>query len=250
MKMDNFDELCVMTDPTGLSPLSVAIGSNCPLDITERILSHRSAAVLNADEFGMVPLHLGCLNGANIASIELLLNHEHGKEAAQSLDHRNYAPLHYALHYFCSYIPSDESGSADSGEFTRVSTAWHYLYDDLYVNSVLANSTKVIDALCRKAPNVVFKANAEDHTPLDIVQQKKLKVTNERNYEFLEDIYHILKKHGIQNFKERKKMWENDGFETELNRCIDKEEVVSDGTDTQSLSCTKESDTTSSIHQY
>jgi hypothetical protein len=214
-------QVCKMADPSGLTPLGAALGCNAPLDITRKILNLYPEAILQQDEYGSTPLHFGCLNGSHPDLVELILEHEHGKEASVSLDSQNYGPLHHAISYTCTSINDDNFSDSSSGDkhgedkSKSIPSAWLYMNDDLYIHSIQRHSLKIISLLCHHSPEVLFLSTNDGYTPLDIIQRKKLSTKNDINLELIEEIYEELKQAGVTYYKKLKKGWEDAGYNTE-----------------------------------
>mmetsp|Transcript_6677 Transcript_6677/g.12550 ORF Transcript_6677/g.12550 Transcript_6677/m.12550 type:complete len:455 (-) Transcript_6677:88-1452(-) len=90
----------------GVTILSIASSLNPPADVIKILLSIEPLHSLQVDTYGMLPLHIACMNGASSDSIEALLNHDDGA-CVQAIDMFKRTPLHYAVQYICE--PGDMS---------------------------------------------------------------------------------------------------------------------------------------------
>lgn len=218
LKKSSREEISKITDISGLSPIGACFGCNAPFDISEKILLMYPEALMIGDEYGSTPLHFACMNGSHPDLIELILEQEHGRQAAHQLDNQNYGPLYLAVNYACEHIYDDKtsSGSKSSGIVSddRIPSAWLRMNDDLYIDAIIRNSVRVIKMLSFISPEIVLQEGNDGLTPLDIIQEKKLTITNEENYELLVQIYEGLMDTAIRLYKDRKEKWEIDGYET------------------------------------
>ena len=211
-------EMCRLSDRSNLSPLGAAFGSNAPHDIIKKILNHCPEAILKTDDYGSTALHLGCLNGAHSEVIDLLLMNELGKEALTKVDCSNHSPLHHTVLNVCTVIEEDKRSSRDSSgnQSYSVPSAWFHINDDLYIDSMLTNSVKIIRHFCIAAPEIVALPSIDGETVLDIIQDKRLNVTNDESLDLLDKIYDILVAALVENYKNQKKRWEREGFKKSL----------------------------------
>ncbi len=234
LKSSSREEISQITDISGISPIGACLGCNAPFDISEKILLFYPEAILIGDEYGSNPLHFACLNGSHPDLVEMILDQEYGKQAASQLDSQKYGPLHLAVDYACAHI-LDEKNSTEGSQSKctnedRIPSAWLHMNDDLYIDSIIRNSLRVIKMLCRVSPEIVFQEDEEGLTPLDIIQEKKLTIVNDVNYELVEEIYEELIDTAIKLYKERKSQWEDEGFDKARSRTRseDEETVESD----------------------
>lgn len=84
----------------GVTILSMACSLNPPVDVIKALLSIEPLHSLQVDSYGMLPLHIACMNGASSDAIEVLLNHDEGA-CVQAIDMFKRTPLHYAAQYVC-----------------------------------------------------------------------------------------------------------------------------------------------------
>lgn len=231
-------EICQQSDKSNLTPLGAAFGCNAPYDIAKKILNYCPAAILKSDDYGSTALHLGCLNGANSEVIDLLLQHDLGKDAALMLDSCHHTPLHHTVLNTCASIEDDRRsrssrGSSSAERSYSIPSAWFHINDDLYIDSMITNSFKIILHFCIALPEVVVLSTIDGDTPLDMIQNKRLTVSNVENLELLERIYEMLVTAAIAHYKEQKNRWETDGFSQE-----DVKEVIPESLDESHMSLT------------
>jgi len=215
LKSSNGEEIYRIMNFSGLSPIGACLGCNAPSDITEKILLLYPEALLFGDEYGSTPLHLACLNGSHPDLIEMILDQECGVKASQQFDCQKCSPLHLAVNYACAHIFDEKASTQSSQSKTnddRVPSAWLHMNDDLYIDAIIRNSHRTIKMLCKVCPQMVLSPDDEGNTPLDILQEKKLTIINEVNYELLEELYEELLETAIRLYKEKKKRWENEGY--------------------------------------
>lgn len=230
--------LCSIVDPTGLSALGAAIGCNAPYEIIKYIYDLYPNAAAQPDDYGSLPLHIGCLNGCQPNVVELMLSQEHRKvQIASHLDMNKFCPLHYAVDFICSVIrndiiPSMESQGTDSASDPRSNTfpsLWLQINDDIYYDRVVCNAVKIVEVLCECAPECVTIYNCDNETPIDILQSKKLLVTDEENYQILDQLYKLMKQCAIECYKKQKAEWEDEEYEKRLPSSLFSLKTESDG---------------------
>ena len=136
------------------------------------------------------------------------------------VDSCNHTPMHHTIINTCASIeddrPSRSERSSSANQSYSVPSAWFHINDDLYIESMITNYFKVIRHFCMVVPEVIFLSTCDGETPLDMVQDKMLHVTNDENMELLEEIYEMLQSSAIKHYRNQKKKWENEGFVTDL----------------------------------
>jgi hypothetical protein len=207
LKTPEASELCKMRDETGLTCLSSAMGFNAPIDVVRDILKIDPSLARVKDTFESTVLHVACLNGASIDCIELFVSQY--PDLVIELDCDKRCPLHHAV------------------EFASLSGNKSYHYLD------------VIQLLSSKAPEMIYFADKNGDTPTDIVQIVKQDVSETSSkYDQLQFIYYVLRQRGIELYKDRKKVWESEGYKG--RDLLDCKETVS----STSSSCSETSNNT------
>jgi hypothetical protein len=102
----------------GITILSIASSLNPPVDVIKILLSIEPLHSLQVDCYGMLPLHIACMNGASSDAIEALLGHDDGA-CVQAIDMFKRTPLHYAVQYVCEpdAMSGESHGSSISDTF-------------------------------------------------------------------------------------------------------------------------------------
>lgn len=102
----------------GITILSIASSLNPPVDVIKILLSIEPLHSLQVDSYGMLPLHIACMNGASSDAIQVLLDHDDGA-CVQAIDMFKRTPLHYAVQYVCEpgAMSSESHGSSISDAY-------------------------------------------------------------------------------------------------------------------------------------
>ena len=192
------------SDSTGLTILSCALGSGAPLEIIELLLKVNPSASQEKDNYGAVPIHVACLNGARFEIVKLLIEHDNGATLRMP-DNDNRLPLHHAVE-FCARLSQEE---IDTGLFVPS-------YPSVDVESVSSRSShssfeedlEIIRALCARAPETVHHQNNNNDTPLDVAHVIRMIANTRLKKKRIKMVYEILKDTSIQLYRERKIRWE------------------------------------------
>ncbi len=219
--------LCSISDQTGLYALGAAVGYNAPFEIIKAIFDFHPEAAIRPDDYGSLPLHIGCLNGSHPQVIELLLSQENqNNEISSYLDINKQSPLHYAVDFLCGNVnndiippkpPQQIAHSPTSDERSKsFPSIWLYVNDDFYFDTLIRNAIAVIELLCTRAPECVCLVNRDGETPIDLIQNKKLLITKEENLQVIEYIYQHMNKTATLDYRRRKAKWEEEGYDTRL----------------------------------
>lgn len=243
------ESLCCLRDPSGLSLLSVAAMSMPPLDILQLLLELNPAASLEPDDYGSIPLHLACLNGASSDIIRILLEHDNGISASvpDLIDGR--VPLHHAVE-FAARIDQKQLTDAgtDNFDFNEVApngsnnsaAAAGELGDD--PNALISSSSKnsaltssvdstssplgddaiIIRLLCQAVPEMVHFKSHRGETPIDIAYAVMELVQSEEDKERIDQCYSILKQTAVKLYKKKKREWESKGYVKEFKTTEEK----------------------------
>ncbi len=152
------------------------------------------------DEYGATALHVGCLNGVSLESIQFILSKN--LELVTVLDFDNRSALHHSVEYICN----------DGG------------IDD-------PNNIKILTILCNAAPEMINVQDNDGGTPIDLVQALKIKLkVDTDHYQHLDSIYIFLRGVSVKVYKENKRLWEEEGSRKralEQNPCTDDFDLTS-----------------------
>ena len=202
LKGQNATQYCTGHDDTGLTVLSYALGSNPPLDVVELLLKVNPSASIQADEYGAVPLHVACLNGASFSVIDLLIRHDKTK-SLRIPDHDLRVPLHHAVEFSARLddTPVVADNSDDDGDLDCGSSA-----------SSFEEDLEIIRRLCELAPEMVHYQNKNKDSPIDVAHAIKTLANTPKKNSRIDLVYGILKRTSIQLYQEQKRIWEERGF--------------------------------------
>jgi ankyrin repeat protein len=237
LKSSRGASLCALKDPSGLSILSVAVMSNPPLEILLLILQLNPAASLEQDDYGSIPLHLACLNGANSDVIRILLEHDNGISAAVPDDMDRRVPLHHAVEFAArldkkqltnegtdTFGFSDErdivgvGGTGGSPPQQRCDHPEQRMSSSAFSSSSsVGEDSLIISLLCDAVPEMVHFRSRSGETPMDIAHVVKELAETPKELERIEKCYSILQNTSIMLYKKKKKEWEDQGFDKVLN---------------------------------
>jgi hypothetical protein len=186
--------LCQQRDTLNASCLAIAMGAAAPLDIIRLMVNIDQNMLSWSDEYNATALHLGCLNGAPVECIDYLLSFDH--DLARTIDIDMRCPLHHAIEYaIFSGMPGSRCAMFRKSYLRQ---NHHTPYMD------------IIKRLCHVAPDMVHVQDADSKTPIDLIQQIKLKKSEQSSeYQRLDEIYQHLRYTSIQVYKENKRHWES-----------------------------------------
>jgi len=181
-------------DTMGLSCLELALGHQAPVEIIRVMLENIELSRFHHSHDAHC-LHIACLNGAPLDSIDLLLSKVDTLITYPDADLR--VPLHHAVEFAC--INTDEANDRYSYELM------HIIY--------------------RAKPKMIFAADRFGDSPIDLVHimQLKSKDQNTSEYKKLEKIQNVLRSFATAEYRKRKLQWENESFHAVdiLNEVID-----------------------------
>ncbi len=188
---NNVHELIRNQGFQGLSTLSLALGHNAPIDIIELILDIDPSLALKRDFLGATPLHIACLNGADVAAIQLLI--EQYPNLVNQCDNDNRTPLHHAVEYVCQL-----EGAGDS---------------------VITNVVDVIKTLLELCPEIVHSMDKHGDSPMDLAHVIMMETDTSfeddaSTFSRVEFVYKLLKKVSVDVYINKKKQWEEMGYDT------------------------------------
>lgn len=176
----------------GITILALALGHNAPLDIIETIIKLDSTQALSKDVLGASPLHIACLNGAHIESIELLVKKYPHLVSDRDADLRT--PLHHAVEFICRL---ERPVDFDRGAIFEV-----------------------IQLLIDIAPEVIHWTDKDGDSPLDLTHVVMMETDSssftedESIFSRVESLHRVLKQFSIKVYLNKKKKWEEEGFDT------------------------------------
>jgi hypothetical protein len=197
--------LCQEKDETNLTCLAFAMAHGAPLDIIKTMIQIDPSLLYIRDDYGATVLHVGCLNGAPLESLNYVLHKYEEQVKHLDIDQRN--PLHHAVEYACSFYTDDHDKDKDHryhGENKRNASC-------SLGQQTREESIEVLRQMCKVAPQLT---NAQDNTrltPIDLVQMSKADESIDHNSEYysaLDSIYQVLKKASVDSYKEAKRTWE------------------------------------------
>jgi hypothetical protein len=248
LKSSRGASLCALKDPSGLSILSVAVMSDPPLEILQFIIKLNPAASMEQDDYGSIPLHLACLNGASSEVIRILLEHDNGISAAVPDDMDRRVPLHHAVEFAARLDKkqltnegTDTFGFSDDDQPRAVldadagsgssppkrqnndhATGSRKSYPYMSSSAVSSSSSVgedalIISLLCEAVPDMVHYRSRSGETPMDIAHVVKELAETPKELERIEKCYSILQNTAIMLYKKNKKRWEDEGFIKVLN---------------------------------
>ncbi len=171
------------TDSTGLSCLGIALGFQAPVEIIKLLLSVNPKLSKATDSYGATCLHIACLNGSSLDSIDYLLSNY--PELVTIADNDQRVPLHHAVEFACQCNDSEDEG----------------FYLELIQTVYLAK------------PEMIFYTDKDDDSPLDLLQMFKT-TCDSSDHERLDEIYQVLRRYSVSQYKRAKQEWEDEGFDT------------------------------------
>lgn len=234
----------------GITILSLAVNYDAPVDIVHEILKIEPLHSLEVDSYGMLPLHVACINGASPEIIKLLLDHDQGA-CTEAIDTMRRAPLHYAVQYICQ--PTELLSSFRDGSTIKSFASSLSNSVDLYkpkrpivkrgnTNSVSSNLTmnedsfqtqiRVIEILTNAAPEIIFFADRNNQTPIDILQDCIADYKEGSKWERASIICSMLREASITIYREMKIISEMQGYQHQTQTSRTPESVISSNTST------------------
>lgn len=192
-------EISNIKDSTNLNILGLALGRRAPLDVISLILEINPGLILERDNFGAVPLHLGCLNGISVEAMNMIFEHDEG-QSARIRDNDNRTALHHAVEFSCkSIVNYDDSSSAS------------IIYEE---------SLEVVEELLQVAPEAVHFVTSRGDCPLDIPHQIKAKHDIAEDLK-IDEIYYLMKEASIEIYRGWREKWEEEGYDTGVYKVED-----------------------------
>lgn len=182
IQTDQGKRTCKKSDTSGLSVLGMALGYHSPIDIVVKLLDIDPKSSLKYDMFQAVPLHVACLNGADLEVVNYLLDHD-DNASAHCADSDKRVALHHAVEYACQEQEEGENDGID-----------------------------VIKSLSAAAPTMLQNSDIHGDTPIDMCQMVKYEIEVEDlpSYQKAETVYQILREANIRRYRKEKKHWERD----------------------------------------
>lgn len=193
-----------LVDRTGLSALAVSVSSYGPIDIVKTIIEVNPESASLVDQYGASPLHIACLNGTNLETFRLVMEHDK-KGTAGTPDKNNYTVLHHAVEHVCMLIENRYFGEDQVMGGSMQS-----------IESEHEDYLEIIRILCQKYPKNVHIATKDNgDTPLDIphiilMRRSENKNINSPHYIRLMEVYQLLKEASVRVYRERKAIWESE----------------------------------------
>jgi hypothetical protein len=212
-------QLCTGTDSTGLSVLSMALGSGAPIDVVLLMLAARPSASLEPDEYGAIPLHIACLNGASSSIIKMLIDHDN-RASVTIADADERVPLHHAVEFSARL---DDSMIHDQSRSSRSTGIEETL--ETGSTSSFEEDLETIRVLCDVAPDMVHHQNRNNDTPMDVAHVIKAMANTEKKKARIDFVYEILTRASRSVYQKKKKMWEEDGFIKDPNLLVEDAEM-------------------------
>lgn len=227
IQTDQGSKTCKKSDTSGLSVLGMALGFHAPIDIVIKMLEIDPKSSLKYDMFHAVPLHVACLNGADLEVVNYLLDHD-DNASAHCADSDKRVALHHAVEYACKAATEDEREN---------------------------DGIDVIKSLTSAAPTMIQNSDIHGDTPVDLCQMVKYEIGDENhlNYKNAEKVYKILREASIRLYRKEKKQSERKN-DPKAAKSQDSNETGSTGASTgpsltlmENLCLTDINDTSSSI---
>jgi len=175
---NNIQKILKERHEANLNSFELAVCLKAPQELLEEMIQIDKSLPTSHDPFGLTALHIGCLNGATLNAVKLILqDHPH---LASQLDDDNKSPLHHAVEHACT------SASGDG---------------DFYID--------VLQALCLAAPDMVHIRDKSGVTPIDFVQDCKAEAdVDSILFQKLDIVYKVLSVTSIYLYRTNKQRWE------------------------------------------
>ena len=184
LKSSEAPELCQETDATGLSCLGIALGFQAPVDIIKQMIAVSPSLIDQTDSFGAGCLHIACLNGSSLEAIEYLI--ENFPHLISSTDNDKRIPLHHAVEFACQCTEEED--------------------EDFYLD--------LIETLYNANPESIHHSDKANDSPLDLIQMFRT-TFGSAEQERLDEIYRLVRRLSIEQYRKKKKKWEDDGYDLE-----------------------------------
>lgn len=182
LKSPENKELCEETDATGLSCLGIALGFQAPVDIIKQMIEVNPKLVDHTDSFGAGCLHIACLNGSSLEAIEYLI--ENYPHLISSTDKDKRIPLHHAVEFACQCTEEED--------------------EDFYLD--------LIETLYKAKPESIHHSDKSRDSPLDLIQMFRT-TFDSGEQERLDEIYRLVRRFSIEQYRKKKKEWEDQGYD-------------------------------------
>lgn len=165
-------------DCSGLTFLGLCVAFSAPVEILRRIFEIHPHQILQHDMFGANVLHIACLNGSSLESVQFLVNRCPQLARAQDIDGR--LPIHHAVECVCR--------------------------DEISLDESLRVMKETIDV----DSNTLFVMDKYECTVVDLIQEARCTegITVEEAHR-LKVVYSFLRKSCISAWKVKKLHWEN-----------------------------------------
>lgn len=196
LKSKKGPELCRETDLTGLSCLGVALGFQAPIKIIQLMISTSPRLIDYRDSFGAGCLHIACLNGSSLESIDYLL--ENYTYLKITVDKDNRAPLHHSVEFACQCQDGED--------------------EEYYL--------ELIGTIYKAEPRMIHSSDNSGDSPLDLVHMF-MTSCDAKNLQRLEKIYQLVHGLSVKHFMDKKLRWEEEGYDKCYLDTGDKDEISS-----------------------
>lgn len=186
--------ICTYKDSSNLNILGMVLGLRPPTGIVELILSHNPELIHEPDCHGVLPMHIGCLNGISIEIFNLLITIGGGRSLS-ARDKGNRTVLHHAVEYVCLISRCDDSN------------------DSSLISIMYEEGIEVMEQLLSMIPEAVHCISESGDSPLDIPHIFQVKWSCTQNAR-LDEIYRLLKATSIELYQKSRLAWERNGYDT------------------------------------
>lgn len=187
-------------DSSNLTCLALALAQAAPLKVVEDMYYVDPTLLDAVDEYGATALHVGCLNGVSLESIQFILSKK--PELVTVLDFDNRSALHHSVEFICNDGKINDPGNIE-----------------------------ILTILCDAAPEMINVQDNDGGTPIDLVQVLKIKSkVDTEHYQHLDSIYIFLRGVSVKVYKENKRFWEEEGARKRAldpNSCVDDFDLTS-----------------------
>lgn len=186
LKQPDISSVILQPDCSGLTFLGLCVAFSAPTDILRRILEIHPQQISQHDMFGANVLHIACLNGSSLESVQYLINFSPQLVRIQDIDGR--LPIHHSVECVCR--------------------------DEISLEACL----EVMKANIDIDSNVLFIMDKYERTAVDLIQEARCTegITDEEAHR-LKAVYTFMKKACIRAWKVKKQKWESKPLETEQN---------------------------------
>lgn len=188
---------CQEKDSSNLTCIGLALAQSAPCDIISKIYELHPESIDVIDNFGATALHIGCLNGTPIENAEFIIKMR--PDFVTWLDCDQRSPLHHTVDFICN---------------------------DNEAN--IYTSIQILKYLCTLNTQVLHAQDKNGVTPIDLVQNMKMKEYKEHKdserYQRLHKIYQFLHKTNVEIYRKQKLQWETEAqhlrIEYEAEPCL------------------------------